>query len=112
MIGTAKTIRGKNRHREPHPITVVTVGLAGMMPKMMDMKTSTIVPQIKKLLVTMGNQIQDGLVEDFSKVNHFMILLKSWFTHKTVDKNYSSIHDSTEILVMVFSSTLSALLSS
>ncbi|KAF3965167.1 hypothetical protein CMV_010621 [Castanea mollissima] len=70
MIGTAKTIGRKNQQREQHLITVM-VGPAGTMPKMMDMIISTRVPQIRKLLVTMGNQIQLGQGEDFSKMESF-----------------------------------------
>ncbi|BBN69332.1 ARF-GAP domain 6 protein [Prunus dulcis] len=66
MIGTKKTIGSKRLLRERDPIAV-TVGLAGMMAKTMDL-IITRVHLFRRLLVTMGNRIQCGLGEALTKI--------------------------------------------
>ncbi|XP_056170975.1 uncharacterized protein LOC130139027 isoform X2 [Syzygium oleosum] len=67
-IGTTKRIRRKKQQREAHLVTM-TVGLDGMMRRTMDLITGIRVPQIRELLVTMGNQMPHGQKEASFKSN-------------------------------------------
>ncbi|XP_056170974.1 uncharacterized protein LOC130139027 isoform X1 [Syzygium oleosum] len=66
-IGTTKRIRRKKQQREAHLVTM-TVGLDGMMRRTMDLITGIRVPQIRELLVTMGNQMPHGQKEASFKI--------------------------------------------
>ena len=67
MIG-ATTILGRKNQLKDQLLITVMVGLAGMMPKMMDLIISTGVHLIIKLLVIMESQMQPRQEQAFSEV--------------------------------------------
>ncbi|KAK1561802.1 hypothetical protein Q3G72_000802 [Acer saccharum] len=82
MIGTKKTTGRKILLRGRGQITLM-IGLAGMMRKMMDMIISTKAILIRKLWVTMGNQMLHGQEEAFSSVGKLIFhSLQNTFIHK------------------------------
>ncbi|KAK7336967.1 hypothetical protein VNO77_17521 [Canavalia gladiata] len=67
MIGTMKIQGRKNQLKGQLPIAMM-VGLAGIMPKMMDLIMPMEMLLIIKLLVIMRSRVLPGLEEAFSKV--------------------------------------------